>query len=90
MREHSGRQSHDIEADHRRFQPLPGPVTPPPPRLGHAFLIGPPAIPLPPGPPPPAGDIEALGHYWKRYYNTAEGAGNEAYFADLYRKRVKL
>ena len=42
-----------------------------------------------PEPLPPAGDLEALGHYWKRYYNTAEGAGNAAYFADHYRKYVK-
>lgn len=43
-----------------------------------------------PEPLPPAGDLEALGHYWKRYYNTAEGAGEAQYFADLYRKHVKL
>ena len=43
-----------------------------------------------PEPLPPAGDLEALGHYWKRYYNTAEGAGEAQYFADLYRKFVKL
>lgn len=42
-----------------------------------------------PEPLPPAGDLEALGHYWKRYYNTEEGAGNAQYFADLYRKRVR-
>ena len=42
-----------------------------------------------PEPMPPAGDIQALGHYWKRHYNTAEGAGNEAMFVDLYLKHVK-
>ena len=42
-----------------------------------------------PEPMPPAGDIQALGHYWKRHYNTAEGAGNEAMFVDLYLKYVK-
>ena len=42
-----------------------------------------------PEPMPPAGDIQALAHYWKRYYNTAEGAGNESMFFDLYFKYVK-
>ena len=41
-----------------------------------------------PEPLPPAGDFEALGHYWKRYYNTAEGAGKAAHWADLYRKHM--
>lgn len=35
---------------------------------------------------PPVADIDALGDYWKRHYNTAEGAGDPAEFARRYRK----
>jgi len=42
-----------------------------------------------PEPLPSAGDLEALGRYWKQYYNTAGGDGNAVMFADLYRKYVK-
>lgn len=38
---------------------------------------------------PAAGDFEALGLYWKRYYNTFEGAGDAAHWTYLYRKYVE-
>ena len=39
---------------------------------------------------PAAGDVDGLARYWKRHYNTAQGAGTEAEFvrnypADLFR-----
>ena len=34
--------------------------------------------------------VEGKADYWKRYYNTAEWAGEARHFADLYQKRVKL
>ena len=37
---------------------------------------------------PAAGDIEALGAYWKRHYNTAGGAGKARHWAKLYREHV--
>ncbi len=35
---------------------------------------------------PAADDIEALGQYWKTYYNTAQGAGTVDEFVANYRK----
>lgn len=37
---------------------------------------------------PAAGDIKAMGRYWKANYNTARGAGDAAHFAHLYRQLV--
>lgn len=41
-----------------------------------------------PEPLPAVGDFEALGHYWKQYYNTYEGAGNATHWTRLYQKYV--
>ena len=37
---------------------------------------------------PAADDIDALGRYWKRYYNTMLGKGRAEVFADRLRKAV--
>ena len=42
-----------------------------------------------PEPLPAADDIDGMGRYYKRNYNTAEGAGTASKFAFLYRKYVK-
>ena len=42
-----------------------------------------------PHPLPEADDIEGLGTYYKRWFNTGGGAGSAAKWADLYRKYVK-
>lgn len=41
-----------------------------------------------PAPLPDADDIDALGRYWKRHYNTAGGAGTASHWAYLYRQHV--
>jgi len=41
-----------------------------------------------PEPLPEAGDLDALGDYWKRYYNTAAGAGTVAHFVEATRDVV--
>ena len=38
---------------------------------------------------PDADDIDALGAYWKRHYNTLGGQGTASHWAYLYRKHVK-
>lgn len=35
---------------------------------------------------PDAGDLAGLARYWKRYFNTAKGAGRAAAFIDTYRQ----
>lgn len=42
-----------------------------------------------PEPLPDADDIDALGRYWKDWYNTAGGAGKASHWASLYREHVK-
>jgi hypothetical protein len=37
---------------------------------------------------PPAGDVDALAHYWKRHYNTADGAGSVAEFVSNFRRLI--
>lgn len=37
---------------------------------------------------PEAGDIAGLARYWKRHYNTVEGAGTEAEFLENWRQLV--
>jgi hypothetical protein len=39
---------------------------------------------------PDAGDVDALGFYWKAHYNTAAGAGTAAEFAANYRRLCGL
>ncbi len=41
-----------------------------------------------PAPLPPAGDIEAMAQYWKRYYNTPLGAGKPEQFVAKWKKYV--
>lgn len=41
-----------------------------------------------PDPLPEADDIDGLGKYWKRFYNTAGGAGNVAEFVANYRSFI--
>ncbi len=38
---------------------------------------------------PQADDLDGFGRYYKRYYNTASGAGSAAGWVHLYRKYVK-
>lgn len=38
---------------------------------------------------PTEDNIEALAHYWKRYYNSIYGAGKEEEFVANYRKYIK-
>ncbi len=38
---------------------------------------------------PPAGDIDALAAYWKKYYNTEKGAGTVSQFVLNWMKYVK-
>lgn len=42
-----------------------------------------------PSPLPPADDIEALGGYWKRHYNTYLGAGNISDFVITYQTKIR-
>ena len=42
-----------------------------------------------PAPLPRAGDIEGLAAYWKKHYNTKEGAGTEAQFLRHYTQYVE-
>jgi hypothetical protein len=37
---------------------------------------------------PPADDVTSLAQYWKKYYNTSSGSGNEQEFISNYRKYV--
>lgn len=37
---------------------------------------------------PAAGDVDGLAAYWKNHYNTAQGAGTVAEFAEKYRHHV--
>lgn len=41
-----------------------------------------------PDPLPDADDIDGLGKYWKRFYNTAAGAGTVAEFVSDYRRYI--
>lgn len=41
-----------------------------------------------PAPLPEAGDVDGYAAYWKRFYNTAAGAGTAAAFAALYRRHL--
>lgn len=41
-----------------------------------------------PAPLPDADDIDGLGKYWKRFYNTDEGAGTVAEFVSDYRRYI--
>ena len=42
-----------------------------------------------PHPIPEAGDLDAMGRYYKHYFNTGGGAGSASGWAFLYRKYVK-
>lgn len=42
-----------------------------------------------PEPLPNLDDIEGMGDYYKKWYNTTEGAGDAARWADLYRRYVQ-
>ena len=37
---------------------------------------------------PPAGDVEALGQYWKNFYNTFLGKGTVEEFVENYHRHV--
>lgn len=37
---------------------------------------------------PPAGAVERLGEYWKKYYNTEKGAGTFEHFVEAYNEMV--
>jgi len=39
---------------------------------------------------PPANDIPALAAYWKKYYNTVDGAGTEQQFIENYKRYVNI
>jgi hypothetical protein len=39
---------------------------------------------------PDAGDIKAMARYWKEYYNTKQGKGNEQEFVRNYKKFVEM
>lgn len=41
-----------------------------------------------PAPLPDAADLDGLGKYWKRFYNTDEGAGTVAEFVSDYRRYI--
>ena len=41
-----------------------------------------------PDPLPDAGDLDGLAKYWKRFFNTRDGAGTVAEFVSDYRRYV--
>ncbi|WP_417790651.1 hypothetical protein [Terasakiella pusilla] len=43
-----------------------------------------------PAPLPEAHNVEAMGRYWKRYYNTPAGKGTEAEFIENYHRFVEV